>query len=60
MKINWKHVVFIISVLLATIFQIVQSSKHGCWTGDDNTNITCPNNNYVICCNGISGLECLV
>jgi len=55
-----RHFVFIISVILATTFQIIQGVKHGCWTGDDTTNFPCKNNGYVMCCNGVSGLGCII
>jgi hypothetical protein len=50
-------IVFLASVLLATTFQIIQSSKDGCWTGDEMTNfplLTPDGTAKVMCCNGVS------
>jgi hypothetical protein len=52
-------IVLIVSTLLAIIFQIVQGTKHGCWTGDDTTNFSL-DNGHVMCCNGISLISCAV
>ena len=52
-------IVFLASVLLATTFQIIQSSKDGCWSGDETTNFPLPDGSgKVLCCNGISQMEC--
>ena len=59
MVLKWRVWVFLISIILGTVFQIIQGLKQGCWTGDDLTNFPL-SNGYVMYCKGLGGLQCII
>ena len=50
-------IVFAAAVILATTFHVIQSSKQGCWTGDETTNFEI-SDDKVMCCDGVNIIEC--